>query len=160
MDSDFCPECGSAVNAVKKTPSKNISEDIFFVKVITFSLITTVVVAILSLIFLAIMASSSSLYDIPYFPLAFYLAIFLAVGFFAALQKNRVEAIILSFIVGLLMAILEGFLVSLVLSSFGYGLVFGYHAIEFVVFSIAIGFVSNYFLKDYFSRYIKIDALF
>ncbi|MBR6993103.1 MAG: zinc ribbon domain-containing protein [Methanobrevibacter sp.] len=160
-DSEFCSECGQSLHPIKKSNNEDILSNIDFVKVGTFSLIATIVSAILSVIFLAIMnLSNYNLFNIPFFPLAFYLAIFVSVAFFAALQKNYFEGVLLALIVGILMAILEGSLVSLVLSAYGYWMYFGYHSVEFIILSVIIGFASNYLLKDYLSTYIKIDHLF
>ncbi|WP_406537109.1 zinc-ribbon domain-containing protein [Methanobrevibacter sp.] len=158
---EFCSECGQSLSPIKKSSKEDILSSIDFLKVGTLSLIAAIISAILSVIFLAILNMQNyNIFNMPFFPFAFYLAIFLSVAFFAALQKNYYEAIVLSLIVGILMAILEGFLVSLVLNNYGYELYFGYHPLEFIILSIIIGFLSNYFLKDYLSTYIKIDHLF
>lgn len=159
-DAEFCHECGKSRDSFENSKSANVLDHIYFTKVIIFALISSVAVAVLSIIFLAIMNFSFDLYNVPYFPLAFYLAIFLSVGFFSSLQKNYLEGVLLALISGILTAILEGFLVSSVISSYGYGLYFGYHSLEFILFSIVIGFMSNYLLKDFMSKYIKIEALF
>ena len=160
-DAEFCSECGQSLQPIKKSNTEDILSNIDFVKVGTFSLIATIASAILSVILLAIMNMSNyTVFNMPFFPLAFYLAIFVSVAFFAALQKNYFEGVLLGLIVGILMAILEGTLVSLVLSAYGYWLYFGYHSVEFIILSVIIGFASNYLLKDYLSNYINIDHLF
>ena len=161
-DAEFCSQCGQSLTApIKKSDNEDILNSIDFVKVGVFSLIYKVVSAILSVVFLAIMnIPNYNLFNIPFFPLAFYLAIFISVVFFSALQKNFFEGIFLGLIVGILMAILEGFLISLILDAYAYQTYFGYHSIEFIILSVIFGFAANYFLKDYLSRYIKIDELF
>ena len=84
-DAEFCSECGQSLHPIKKSNNEDILSNIDFVKVGTFSLIATIVSAILSVIFLAIMnLSNYNLFNMPFFPLAFYLAIFVSVAFFAA----------------------------------------------------------------------------
>lgn len=159
-DAEFCSQCGQSLIPIKND-NADILSSIDFVKVGIFSLIATVVSAILSVIFLAIMNMPNyTIFNLPFFPLAFYLAIFISVAFFASLQKNYFEGIFLGGIVGILMVILEGFLVSLVLDNYGYEIYFGYHPLEFIIFSLIIAFLSNYFLKDISSKYIQIDNLF
>lgn len=175
-DSKFCVNCGTHI-------SKNINQDphkinsinpnntntgfnignIDFGKLIAYSVVSLVLAIIISSIILYLLGYPAFGEEWPYYPIAFYIGTIVSVGFFAVFPKDKIEAGILGFIVGLMLFILENIIVSFVFTEYFarlYDLGYSGHGVGYIIVGVIIAVVSQLFLKEIITAYIKLDALF
>lgn len=143
-DSLFCTKCGFKHEKTEKKLDFDINE--FLTHYLTAVLISIV----LSFVLILIMDYVSG-YGVPYYPLAFYTALTIAVIIFAPRQNTPASGMIYGILVGLTLALLEGFIASIPLGSY-YSYYFGNRPLLLIFWGLTVGYISNYLLKDYFDR--------
>ena len=176
IDAQFCDSCGfnlnsssnnveSAGNSEKNTSGGSLDfneaiSNINYVKLAAFSIISLIIAFVLTLIFMYILQSTTYYTDIPNYPVAYFIALFISVVFISSYQNNVIEGGLLGLIVGLLLGLLEFSIAGLYFgNSFVYELFFESNTLLFVILGVIFGFLANMFLKGKFSKYFDLNKL-
>ena len=140
----FCTKCGFKH---KKTEQKsNFDINDFLTHYLTAVLIS------IGLSFILIMIIDYVSGDgMPYYPFAFYTALTIAVIIFAPRQDTPLHGMIYGILVGLTLALLEGFIASILLGPY-YSSYFGKRPFLLIFWGLTVGYISNYLLKEYFDN--------
>ena len=143
-------------NRVNNTNTKNTNvnfdfNDIDLNVVLKYSAVGTVVSLILGLIFFALFINTSSTPpDYGLTPYSFITAVILAVVILTAQIKDKINAIVVGGITGLLTGILQFTTISIFfrIPEIGLSLIFGNPILVLIVVGIVFGYVGNVYLKD------------
>ena len=172
-DSKFCIKCGANISGDSNEDNSEINynnqntkykiSNINFGRVILYSILSLTLAVVISTIILYLLGYPTFGSDWPYYPLAFYIGTIISIGLFAAFPKDKLEAGILGFIVGLTLFIFENTIISFVFNEYFaniYNLGYSGHAIGYIIVGIIIAILSQVFLKEIITEYIKLDDLF
>lgn len=154
-------------NTISNTNAKN-ANSIFDINnvnwntVIKYSVVGTIISLILGIIFFALFKNTAS--TPPNFgllPYSFILAVILAMTILAAHIKEKINAILVGGIVGLLTGILQFTIISIVfvINGFALSIIFGDPILLLIVVGIVFAYVSNVYLKDKINIHIVNEYL-
>ena len=140
----FCTKCGFKH---KKTEQKsNFDINDFLTHYLTAVLIS------IGLSFILIMIIDYVFgYGMHYYHFALYTALTIEVIFFSHLHYTTLHGMIYGILVGLTLALLEGFIASILLGPY-YSSYFGKRPFLLIFWGLTVGYISNYLLKEYFDN--------
>ena len=140
----FCTKCGFKHEKTEQKSNFDINDFLTHY-------LTAVPISIgLSFILIMIIDYVSG-YGMPYYPFAFYTALTIAVIIFAPRQDTPLHGMIYGILVGLTLALLEGFIASILLGPYNPSY-FGKRPFRFIFCGLTVGYISNYLLKEYFDN--------